>query len=663
MDRLRERPVWSMTGSEKLTALDTLQADLTRLSTRRLELLAALDTDGYATELGARDTVNLIAIRHRLDPTEVRRDLKLAHALPKYTAVSAALHTDPTPPDTETPAPAEETATDVTANATSGETSAHAEATADADRDGQTAATDADAETAAGADAAEQTEHADAAELDGEPTAGPLLLHPGQAAVIVDALDKIPSSARVSAESLRFAEEQMVKAAQVLPPGELRKLGREVRNRLDTDGPEPAEKRAAANERLWLKRTDDGIKFGGFLAGDNAELLQTMVFANSKPHKTPDGQRDPRSRGKLQADGLTDILHTAAATGAAPAHGGIKPHITVTISLADLLAGTGTGDLAHGGTLSAAAIRRLACDAGIIPLVLGANSEPLDVGTEERFVNRAMRRALNARDKGCVVCGAPPAMCEAHHLVHWAEGGPTRVDNLVLLCKRHHIDVHHGHWTITMHNGQPQLSRPDWATPTPTRTPTRTPARAPSPTRTPAPPPDPWTASPPDAPPAPRRRGGSPEPAPETPPGAGPTTPEPRPTTLEPRPTTPWADEQTTPTTQPDTHTTRPRPPGTGPTSPDPWPDNDSTAPATAGGTDHVIARPPGRSASPLGDSPHPLGGTARPLPIYEQLRREFADSPDPWADPPAPPPTTSPADWQPHAPNTNSRPTTTPGG
>jgi hypothetical protein len=100
MDRLRERPAWSMTGSEKLSALDQLQADLTRLSTRRLELLASLDTDGYATELGAGNTINLIAIRHRLDATEVRRDLKLAHALPKYTASptpTAARDTGPVP--------------------------------------------------------------------------------------------------------------------------------------------------------------------------------------------------------------------------------------------------------------------------------------------------------------------------------------------------------------------------------------------------------------------------------------------------------------------------------------------------------------------------------------------------------------------------------------
>ncbi|TDO50688.1 HNH endonuclease [Kribbella sp. VKM Ac-2527] len=592
MDRWYERPVWSMTGSDKLTALDTLQADLTRLSTRRLELLAALDTDGYATEIGARDTVNLIAIRHRLDPTDVRRDLKLAHALPKYPAVSTALHTDPTttPTDAESPAPAEETA----ANA---ETATDAEA--EAERAGQAAA---DAIGVADVDGAADAERD-----------GPSVLHPGQAAVIVDALEKIPSSARVSAESLRFAEEQMVKAAQVLPPGELRKLGREVRNRLDTDGPEPAEKRAAANERLWLKRTDDGIKFGGFLAGDNAELLQTMVFANSKPHKTPDGQRDPRSRGKLQADGFTDILHTAAATGVAPAHGGIRPHITVTISLADLLAGTGTGDLAHGGTLSAAAIRRLACDAGIIPLVLGANSEPLDVGTEERFVNRAMRRALNARDKGCVVCGAPPAMCEAHHIIHWAEGGPTRVDNLVLLCKAHHIDVHHGHWTIEMVNGRPVLSRPDWATPTPTRTPTSPDPWADNPGRTPTAPPDPWATSPSNTPPA-----GSPAPAssgdsPETPPGAGPPTPEPA-------PETPPGAGPPTPEPAPNT------PPGARPITPEPWP---TTLDAGAGTT---AARSTGSATTPAGSSSR---ATTPAAPAWARSGRDPADYPDPRADEP----------------------------
>ncbi|WTK91856.1 HNH endonuclease [Kribbella sp. NBC_01510] len=223
----------------------------------------------------------------------------------------------------------------------------------------------------------------------------------------------------------------------------MRKLGVEVRNRLDTDGPEPTgDEDTWSQEALWLKQADHGVRFGGYLAAENAELLQTLIFAGAKPHKTPDGHRDPRPRGKRQADALTAILATAAGAGTAvPGHGDIKPHITVTIDLEDLKSGTGTGRLIHGDTLSAAAVRRLACDAGIIPLVLGSNSEPLDVGTEHRFVTRAIRHALNARDHGCIVCGAPPAICEAHHIIHWADGGTTCLDNFALLRLSHESRV------------------------------------------------------------------------------------------------------------------------------------------------------------------------------------------------------------------------------
>jgi hypothetical protein len=147
---------------------------------------------------------------------------------------------------------------------------------------------------------------------------------------------------------------------------------------------------------------------------------------------------------------------------------GAKTHISVTINFNDLksaVAGA-TGELMFGETLSAATIRRLACDAEILPIVLGSKSQPLDVGTSQRLVTRPMRRALNARDKGCVVCGAPPVQCEAHHLHHWINGGITAVSNLVLLCKRHHIDLHSGHWQIQIIDGVVEVNRPTWADPT-----------------------------------------------------------------------------------------------------------------------------------------------------------------------------------------------------
>lgn len=395
-----ERPVWSMSGSEMLAALDATQAEIARLQAYRLRLLTGLEANGHASEIGARDTVQLIAMRHRLDSVEVRRDLRLAAALPKYPDVNAAL------------------------------------------------------------------------------TSGSAALHPGQAEAIVTALERIPASAMVPADDLRVAEQEMVKAAQLLSPNELRKLGKGVRDRRDTDGIEPPETRALASETLWLKRGDHGAEFSGYLAGEHAELFQTLIFAGSRPHLTADGRRDLRSRGKRQADALTAVLTAAASTGAAaPAHGDIKPHLTVTIDLEDLKTATGTGTLASGATLSAAAVRRVACDAGVIPMILGTNSEPLDVGTEHRFVTRAIRQALNARDRGCVICSAPPTISEAHHIIHWSNGGPTNLTNLALLCKAHHIEVHQGHWNLTFHNGHPQHTRPDWSTPPSSPDPAQTPQR------------------------------------------------------------------------------------------------------------------------------------------------------------------------------------------
>ncbi|WP_238177033.1 HNH endonuclease [Kribbella sp. VKM Ac-2566] len=121
----------------------------------------------------------------------------------------------------------------------------------------------------------------------------------------------------------------------------------------------------------------------------------------------------------------------------------------------------------YGDGLSAATVRRLACDARIIPLVLGTNSEPLDVGRSERLVTRAMRRALNARDQGCVICGVPPIMCDAHHLRSWIDGGETKTSNLVLLCRRHHVDLHHGQWSVTITDCLVEVARPSWAEPSP----------------------------------------------------------------------------------------------------------------------------------------------------------------------------------------------------
>ncbi|TDD61472.1 HNH endonuclease [Kribbella antibiotica] len=296
--------------------------------------------------------------------------------------------------------------------------------------------------------------------------ARPWTVRPAQGAVIVETLEKVPST--VAVETLEFTENQMVGVAKDQDPRRLAKFGNDVLTRLNTDGAEPSEEEAHAKRSLRLRQVDGGVKFSGFLPGADGEQLTTQIHTLSKPHKTVDGERDPRPQDVRQADALVATMDAAAGN---PDHPGV-PHLTVTIDFDDLKAALGetagaVGELVFGSNLSASAVRLLACDAAILPIVLGGDSQPLDVGTEQRFVNRYMRRALIKRDKGCVVCKAPPWMCHAHHIIHWANGGPTSMQNLVLLCASHHRAVHAGQWAVSITGGVVEVTRPSWADPAP----------------------------------------------------------------------------------------------------------------------------------------------------------------------------------------------------
>jgi hypothetical protein len=108
-------------------------------------------------------------------------------------------------------------------------------------------------------------------------------------------------------------------------------------------------------------------------------------------------------------------------------------------------------------------VRRVCCDGSVIPIVENAKGEPLSVGRKVRTITTAIRRALWSRDKGCAF---PGCQCrryiDAHHIKHWADGGETAVDNLVLLCSQHHRLVHEGGYSIeTDHSGERFFRRPD----------------------------------------------------------------------------------------------------------------------------------------------------------------------------------------------------------
>ena len=142
----------------------------------------------------------------------------------------------------------------------------------------------------------------------------------------------------------------------------------------------------------------------------------------------------------------------------------VVPVLRVSTSLDALRSGLHRAGVTDSGeNLSAATLRRLACDAEIIPTVLNGKGRVIDVGRRTRRVGEALRCVLIARDGGCVWpgCDAPPSRCDAHHVKHWADGGPTNADNLALLCHRHHILLHEGGHHLQCHGDSWVVLKPD----------------------------------------------------------------------------------------------------------------------------------------------------------------------------------------------------------
>jgi len=127
-----------------------------------------------------------------------------------------------------------------------------------------------------------------------------------------------------------------------------------------------------------------------------------------------------------------------------------------------------TAILSHGGPITPAEARRLACDARIIPVVMGSDSQVLDVGRSSRTFPIGIRRAITLRDKGCTfpACDRPPGWTDAHHVKEWWQLGVSSYENGCLLCRFHHTLIHQGDWRIQWApDGIPEFIPPPWLDP------------------------------------------------------------------------------------------------------------------------------------------------------------------------------------------------------
>ncbi|MDQ6883194.1 MAG: HNH endonuclease, partial [Candidatus Dormibacteraeota bacterium] len=176
----------------------------------------------------------------------------------------------------------------------------------------------------------------------------------------------------------------------------------------------------------------------------------------------PPARDDDRTPGQRRADALIELCSrpgTRSTDGA-----GARPHLVVRASL-DTLAGTPGapgGQLEGAGSVHGETVRRVACDAALTRIT-GQGELEAEVSRATRTIPPATRRALAARDHGCVAegCGRPPDWTDAHHIKHWVHGGETTMANLVLLCRRHHRMVHEEGWTMRQSTpGRWMLARP-----------------------------------------------------------------------------------------------------------------------------------------------------------------------------------------------------------
>jgi hypothetical protein len=285
------------------------------------------------------------------------------------------------------------------------------------------------------------------------------------AKVIAATMRRLPEE--LSQEQRDVIERHLLARAREVDPGQLRKVARRAleaaersRRKVDEDEDDQLrdeEAKALAKTRLTMRDNGDGTMSGHFTV---PTLAGSMLRKTIQQIASPRRDRDRESRG-LGCEGSEDGTSTYAATDWAHRYGlalleilehlptdrlsgKVAATVVATTTLEALRDGVGEVQLDTGHVVSAAQARRLACNAGLVPAVLGGASLPLDLGRADRFFTEAQRVALATVYTECaaVGCDRPYAWCELHHEDPWAQGGRTDLDRAVPLCGYHHRRMH-----------------------------------------------------------------------------------------------------------------------------------------------------------------------------------------------------------------------------
>ncbi len=285
-----------------------------------------------------------------------------------------------------------------------------------------------------------------------------------QARIIAEAVDALP--ARVDSETRELAETTLLQLAIKHDARDLRRIGKRI---LDVVAPEVGEcheqsvleaeeARAIAGVELVMSDDGNGRSHGRFTVPSHVGAMlkrHLLALANPARHTEADlraesGELKPLRRRLGEA--LIEYIERYP-SHATPQTAGVNATVVVTMTLEQLLAEHATAMLDDGSRMSAGQARRLACEAGIIPAVLGSGAQPLDRGRAARLFTKAQRIALGLRDGGCTArgCETSASGCHAHHDDPWSRRGLTDLANGRLLCPRHHRLAHDSCYAMTVH--------------------------------------------------------------------------------------------------------------------------------------------------------------------------------------------------------------------
>ena len=188
-----------------------------------------------------------------------------------------------------------------------------------------------------------------------------------------------------------------------------------------------------------------------------------LAFAAPKHRAAVDGHHaagERRPSAERLGQAFAELIERYP-TDKLPAAGGVNATIVVTMDLSTLLGGLKAASLDTGETITGDQARRWACEAGIIPAVLGGKSQVLDLGRTRRYHTKSQRIAMALEQGGCTAegCDWPPGLCHAHHEILWSLGGGTSVEHGRLLCPRHHARAHDPRYAMTKFGGKVAFSR------------------------------------------------------------------------------------------------------------------------------------------------------------------------------------------------------------